>query len=133
LPPLSTVEDLYIEDRNWQLAWKNEDTLWSQLLLPFTMVRNLYLSEEVAPGIAAALRGLVGDRITEVLPSLQNIFVEGFKESGPVPENLGRFVTARRPSHHPITISDGMDIGDAARESQSMLSESGFHIRLISL
>jgi hypothetical protein len=48
-------------------------------------VKNLYLSKEFAPGIAAALQELVGARITEVLPSLQNIFVEGLEPLGPFP------------------------------------------------
>jgi hypothetical protein len=75
------------------------------LLLPFTAVKNLYLSKEFAPGIAAALQELVGGRITEVLPSLQNIFVEGLEPSGPFQENIGQFVAARQLSGHPIAIS----------------------------
>ena len=109
LPPLSTVEDLYIEHEYSQQVWKNdaiESTLWLELLLPFTMVRNLYLSEEFAPGIAVALQGLVGGRITEVLPSLQNIFVEGLEPSGPIQGKIERFVTARQLSGHPVAIFD---------------------------
>jgi hypothetical protein len=109
LPPLSTVEDLYIEHKYSHKFLGDdaiESTLWLQLLLPFTMVGNLYLSRESAPGIAAALQELVEDGITEVLPSLQNIFVEGLEESGPVPENIGRFVAARQLSENPVTISD---------------------------
>ena len=105
----STVEDLYIEHLYAELVWKDdtiENTLWLQLLLPFTAVKNLYLSEEFAPGIAAALKELVGDRIEEVLPSLEDIFVEGLRQSGPFQTNIGQFVTARQLSDHPITISD---------------------------
>jgi hypothetical protein len=108
LRPLSTVEVLYIEHEYSQLVWKNdaiENTLWLQLLLPFTTAKDLYLSKEFAPGIAAALQELVGARITEVLPSLQNIFMEGLEPSGPLQENIGRFVAARRLSDHPIAIS----------------------------
>jgi hypothetical protein len=104
---LSTVEDLYIEHEYEQLVWKDdaiENTLWLQLLLPFTAVKNLYLSEEFAPGIAAALQELVGG-ITEVLPSLQNIFVDGLGPSGPFQENIGQFVAVRQLSDHPIAIS----------------------------
>jgi hypothetical protein len=111
LHPLSTVEDLYIEHQyqDSQPVWKNdpiENTLWLQLLLPFTAVKNLYLSKEFAPGIAAALQELVGGRITEALPSLQNIFVKQLEPSGPFQENIGQFVAARQLSDHPITISD---------------------------
>jgi hypothetical protein len=109
LHPLSTVEDLDIERRYSELVWKNdaiENTLWLELLHPFTTVKNLYLSKEFAPGIATALQELVGGRITEVLPSLRNIFVEGPEPSGPFQENIGRFVTTRQLSNHPFTISD---------------------------
>jgi hypothetical protein len=112
LPPLPTVEDLYIERRQLessQLVWINNDienTLWLELLLPFTAVKNLYLSKEFAPDIATVLQELVGDRMTEVLPSLQNIFVEGLEPSGLFQENIGQFVAARQRSDHPIALSD---------------------------
>jgi len=110
LHPLSTVEVLYIEHRYSQLVWTNdaiENNLWLQLLLPFTAVKNLYLPIEFAPGIAAALQELAGARITEVFPSLQNIFVEGLRvePSVPLEENIGQFAAARLHSGHPIAIS----------------------------
>ena len=106
--PLSTVEVLYIDHEYSQVVWKNdaiENSLWLQLLLPFTAVKDLYVSKEFGPGIAVALQELVGARITEVLPSLQNIFIEGLEASGPLQENVGRFVAARQLSDHPISIS----------------------------
>jgi hypothetical protein len=112
LHPLSTAEDLYILHGYSQLVWKDdatENTLWLQLFLPFTAVKNLYLSKEFAPGIAAALQELVGGRIMEVLPSLQNIFVKGLEPSGPFQKNIGQFVAARQLSDHPVTISAWSD------------------------
>ena len=111
LDRLSTVEVLYIGHLYSLRVWKNdaiENTLWLRLLLPFTAVKNLYLFKEFAPGIVAALQELVGDRITEVLPNLQNIFVQGLEPSGPLQENIGQFVAARRLSGHPIAISDSL-------------------------
>jgi F-box-like len=110
LHTLSTVEDLYIEYHSSQRDWKNdaiENALWLRVLLPFTVVKNLYLSEEFAPGIAAALQKLDGGRITEVLPSLQNIFVEGLRVEtlGLFQKKIGQFVAARQLSGHPIAIS----------------------------
>jgi hypothetical protein len=105
-PALSTVEVLYIGHEYSKLVWKNDTVentlLWLQLLLPFTAVKNLYLSKDFAPGIATALQELVGSRTTEVLPSLQNIFVEELEPSGPVQEKIGQFVAARQLSDHPI-------------------------------
>jgi hypothetical protein len=110
LHPLSTVENLYIENQlelPWSVdAWPViENTLWLQLLLPFTAVKNLYLSKKSVPGIAAALQELVGGRIAKVLPSLQNIFVEGFDPSSLFQENFGQFITVRQLCDHPIAIS----------------------------
>ena len=103
---LSTVEDLHIEYQCWEIGWKDdtiENTSWLQLLLPFIAVKNLYLSEEFAPGITAALQELVGDRMAEVLPSLQNIFVKGtgVEPSRPFLEKLEQFIDARQLSDHP--------------------------------
>jgi hypothetical protein len=108
LLPSSTIEDLYIEHQYWEQIWNDgaiENTLWLQLLPRFTAVTNLYLSKTLAPDIAAALQELVGGRIAEVLPSLQNIFVEGLEPSGPFQESIGQFVTARQLCGHPVAIS----------------------------
>ena len=108
LHPLSKVEGLYIERQYSETVWKSdaiENTLWLELLLPFTAVKNLYLSKEFASDVAAALQELIGRRITEVLPSLQNIFVEGLEPSGPFQDNIRQFADARRLSDHPIAIS----------------------------
>ena len=105
LPRFSMVEDLYIEHEYSQLIWNNnaiENALWLELLLPFTAVKNLYPSKGFALDIAVALKELVGVRITEVLPSLQNIFVE---ELEPFQKNIRQFAAARQLSGHPITIS----------------------------
>ena len=107
---LSTVEDLYIENRpGYPLPVLKdgaiENTLWLQLLLPFTAVKNLYLSVDFAPGIVATLQELVTNRVTEILPSLKNIFVEGLRTSGPLRENIEQFVAARQ-LNNPIVISN---------------------------
>jgi len=107
-PPISTVEDLYIEHEYWDRVWKEdaiENTLWLQLLLPFAAVKNLYLSRTFARSIATALQELGGGRIIQMLPSLQNIFVEGLEPSGPFQENIGPFIAARQLSDHPIAIA----------------------------
>ena len=108
LPPFSTSEDLYIqEEEDLQLDWyKNiEITAWLELLRPFTGVKDLYLSEQFVPRIAPALQLLVGGRTTEVLPTLQNIFLEGFLSSGSVQEGVRQFVAARQATSHPITVA----------------------------
>ena len=122
-PLLSVLEDLYIYEQTYSAPdWKDniENTLWLELLHPFTTVKNLYLSEKFAQRIAPALQELVGGRTTKVLPTLQNLFLEGLQPSGSVHEGIVTFVSARQLSGHPITVS--LWEGAAARWWRGMLS-----------
>jgi hypothetical protein len=108
LPFLSTLKDLYIHERAYtQPNWKDniENRVWLELLHPFAAVKNLYISEEITLGIGAALQELVEGRATEVLPTLENIFLEGLELSGHVHKGIGQFVAARQVSSQPVTIS----------------------------
>jgi len=108
LPPLFTLEDLYIyEDRKYPPRWQDdvENTLWLELLYPFAAVKDLYLSEECVLRIAPALQELVGGRTAEVLPTLQNIFLEGFQPSRLLHEGVEKFLAARRITSHPVAVS----------------------------
>jgi hypothetical protein len=102
LPPVSTLEDLYMSGRPWPQDWK--DTIdyaqWLELLHSFTAVKNLYLSKELAPCVVPALQDLVGGRTTEVFPNLQNIFLKELQESGPVQEGIGKFFATRQVTGH---------------------------------
>jgi hypothetical protein len=109
LPP-PALEDLYIyEALHLQVDWRGSFEImpWLELLRPFTTVKNLYLPKQFAPRIALALhwQGFVGSRATEVLPSLETIFVEGLEPSGIVQEGIEVFVAARDVSSHPIAVN----------------------------
>jgi hypothetical protein len=100
LPPLFTVEDLYICENpgsrlNWDCPMESEE--WLELLKPFTSVKNLYLSDGLRQRIVPALRLLVGDRVTEVLPTLESIFLEGPRPSSPYKEEIGQFISPPHP------------------------------------
>jgi hypothetical protein len=108
LPPVSTLEDLCISEYwLWRPRWQDdvENTLWLELLHPFGAVKNLYLCKKFVPRIAPALQELVGGRTTEVLPSLENIFLEEFQPSRPLHEGIEKFVAARRLTGHPVVVS----------------------------
>jgi hypothetical protein len=108
LPPISMLEDLYIYENTYSAPdWKDdiENGLWLQLLHPFTAVKNLYLSEQFALRIGLALQELAEGRTTEVLPALQNIFLDGFESSGSVTEGIGKFVATRQVASRPIAVS----------------------------
>ena len=114
LPPVSTLEDLYILEYpiappRWQ--YDVESTLWLDLLRPFVAVKNLYISKEFTPRIAPALEELVGVRTTEVLPTLENLFLAGLQPSGPLHEGIEKFVAARQLISHPVAVSPSLESG----------------------
>jgi hypothetical protein len=120
LPALPTLEDLYIHWNLFELIcedWHDyiENHPWLDLLRPFIYVKNLYVSEKFVSSIVSALQELIGHRTTEVLPALQNIFLEGLQPSGLVKEDIGQFVAARQLTRHPITVSFRDSIPKQAR------------------
>ena len=99
------LEHLYILENEYEYPfWVNdmENIQRLELFHPFTTVKNLYLSQEFVP----LMQGLVGERVTEVLPNLQGIFlVEDLEKPGFVPETIQQFIAARQLSSCPIAIS----------------------------
>ena len=111
LPPVSTLENLYIveEDLLVQLRWQDdvENMLWLEVLHPFASVKNLYLCKDFVPRIAPALEELVGTRTTDVFPTLEHILLEGLWPSGPlqVQQGIEKFIAARQLTNRPVTVS----------------------------
>jgi hypothetical protein len=120
---MPTVKHLYIlESREYrEYVWDYhlegfEDNIqnsqWLQLLQPFIAVKNFYISEKILPLIAPALQELVGERVTEALPALECLFLEGLRASGPVIDVIRPFVAARQISTDPIVASYWDSEGD---------------------
>ena len=108
LPPLSTLEDFYIfEGRGHPPRWQDdvENTLWLDLLRPFAAAKSLYLCKKFIPRIAPALQELVEGRTVEVLPTLENVFLEGFQPSEALHKGIEKFVDARRLTSRPVAVS----------------------------
>jgi hypothetical protein len=102
---ISAVEHLYI----FPYQYVPDDTgldvsPWLDLLHPFTAVKSLYVSEEFVPHLASTLQEIVGERVTEVLPALKSLFLEGTLPPGPILKAIGQFVVARHLSGHPIAV-----------------------------
>ena len=99
---LLTMETLYIHEDYYSKSSLKDDIgnpFWLDLLLAFTTVRYLYLSKASALCIAPVLQELT------VLPTLQNIFLEGFQPSEPVHDGIRQFIFARQLIDRPIAIS----------------------------
>ncbi|KAI9507858.1 hypothetical protein F5148DRAFT_1284738 [Russula earlei] len=109
LPLLSTLVQLDIVDPvrpNPQSHWKDdmETTQWLEVLEPFTAVKDLRLSDQVAPHVCQALEELAEERVTEVLPALQSIFLSGLQPVESVPIFIEGFVTARQLTDYPVAV-----------------------------
>jgi hypothetical protein len=106
--PLPTLEYLYIDEGTYSSPrWPDytEKTRWLEILQPFTSVKNLYLSKDFARYIMPTLDELGGEIVTEVLPTLENVFIEEFQPSGSVHEAIGQFVSERQLSGQPVVVS----------------------------
>ena len=102
LPFLSTLKGLFIHEHAHSQPDRKDNIdnrVWLELLHPFIAVKNLYISKEIAPRIGPALQE---GRATEVLPVLENIFLESSRR---VQKGIEKFVAARRVSSHPVTTS----------------------------
>jgi hypothetical protein len=93
------------EYRNSAPVWNDiENTEWLDLLRLFTAVKNLYLSKLISRRIGPVIQDITGAIITELLPALQNVFLEEFQPSEPVPEGIAQFISTRQLTN-PVTIS----------------------------
>ena len=109
LPPLATAERLDIRmEAYWsgRFRWQHDpqNNQWINLLRPFIAVKNLYLFEAAALRVVPALEEAAEGGVINVLPALQNVFLQGLQPTGPVQEAIGRFASARQPSGCPIAI-----------------------------
>ena len=109
LVPLPSLEHLSIYRSKYEISplqWEDEveKSQWIVLLRPFIAVKDLVLYEPVVLSVASALQDLVGERVTEFLPSLQTIFLDGFPSSSPVPEGIAKFIAARELCGRPVVV-----------------------------
>ena len=109
IPPLPALERLNILEDCRPLHRQDdiENAQWLELLRPFTSAKDLVLSGQLVSLVAPALGELIGERVTEVLPALQTIFVKDLRLSGPSPwqKEIGRFVAARQISGRPVVVN----------------------------
>ena len=100
---VSNVGHLSIDEDDLQPGWQNDmdDADWLELLRPFTAVKMLHGSEQLAGHIALALDDVRGDMITEVLPALNSLWLDDQQV-----RFVEQFLVARRVSGHPVNFVD---------------------------
>jgi len=97
--------DLYIDCIHPLLIEDDmENTQWLEFLHPFTNVEDLHLSLILPTCLAPALQELAGERVTEILPMLQNIFLDGVYGQQQVPKAISEFAAVRQLSGCPVDI-----------------------------
>ncbi|KAF8491234.1 hypothetical protein F5888DRAFT_1637760 [Russula emetica] len=100
LLPLSNIENFDISTRNLdpdsQSGLDTEDPLWLEVLRQFSAAKSLSLrSMHIVPPIASALKHVIEEGMTDVLPAIQELSVYKSLSAGPVREAIEQFVTAR--------------------------------------
>ena len=112
LSPLPTPE--HLEIYNPREYWEDdmENVQWLELLHLFHSVKNLILSGKSFQLVAPALDGLDGESVTEVLPALQNIVLQGPQPSELDNKAIGKFIATRQLLGSPVTVQhrDGNDL-----------------------
>jgi F-box-like len=103
LSPLSTLE--LLEIRIWR-SWRDqvENAQWLELLHSFTSMKDLVLNGKLIRHVALVLEQLARERVTEALPALQNILLQGPQPSEPIKKAIGKFVAERQLSGHPVAV-----------------------------
>jgi hypothetical protein len=67
-------------------------------------VKDLVLDKHSIPLVAPALEDLAGESVTEVLPVLENIFLESRQPSESVKKAIRKFISTRRLEGRPVTV-----------------------------
>jgi len=99
-PLISTLEELQIKDYHWDDDM--ESARYLEFLDRFTVLKDLYLTHGIAQGVCGALQELSGERATEVLPALRNLFVDKSLEH--IQRAIRPFVATRQLSGRPVAI-----------------------------
>jgi len=111
-PLIAALEELKIEgllDRSPRWKDDTENARWLELLDPFAALKNLYLTDEIPLQIFSALLERSRERVTEVLPTLQNLFISpGYLPEGSRTQKaITRFIATQRRSGHPLSVHHG--------------------------
>ena len=106
-PSINMAKRLYIYGNRYCGEGDTENMQWLDVFRPFTAVKSLYVSKDLAKRIASALQELVDERVTDALPSLERLYLETDHDHPlePIQKAIEPFVAARQPLGHAIVIS----------------------------
>ncbi len=96
LLPLSNIENFDISTPDSESEFDTEDPQWLEVLRQFPAAKILSLeSMHVVPPVAFALKQVIEEGMTDVLPAIQELSVSRSLSAGPVREAIEQFVAAR--------------------------------------
>jgi hypothetical protein len=100
---ISSIDYLSIQDTTSSTTFESsmDETQWLELFHPFIAVRALYISHRMRSYVVSALRRLRGESSTEVLPALDNLYLEGYQAEQ---QDIESFIIACQHSGHPVSI-----------------------------
>ena len=104
LPALEILE-IAVSREDWQVDIGAIQ--WQEFFHVFTSVKDMILERENSVRlIAPVLQELAGERATEVLPALQNLFLPThyWQPSEPIKEAIEQFIATRQLCGHPVTV-----------------------------
>jgi hypothetical protein len=116
IPLLPQVETLEIHEDCWDGAeffgydeqeWQDvvEDPDWFELFDLFVSVKSLYIADRLGLILSTVLEKVTGERVTGVLPALQNLFIwDLWPVDELVEKTITPFVSARQLYDHPIVV-----------------------------
>jgi hypothetical protein len=104
LYPFPALEHLEIHNRRTYWVDDMENVQWLELLRLFPSLKDLVLSGTSFRLVAPALDELDGESVTEVLPALQTIVIQGPQSSEPDIKAIGKFIAARQLLGSPVTV-----------------------------
>ena len=84
---------------------ERDDLDWLQLLRQLPTLQSLFVSDNIAGVISRALERTDREKVTEMLPALKLLCLEGLIESleGPFMSSIEKFIALRRRSGYPVT------------------------------
>ena len=96
---VSNVGHLSIDEDDLQPGWQRDmdDADWLELLRPFTSVKMLHASEQLAKHIALALNDVSEELLADVLPSLNSLWLDDQQVT-----SVEQFIAVRRFSGNPV-------------------------------
>jgi hypothetical protein len=81
-----------------------DDTHWLELFHPFTAVQALYLHHSFRSLTMSALQGLSEESVTDILPALVDLYIEGYQATAPELQDVEPFIAARQRSGRPVIV-----------------------------